>query len=84
MNYSEIEKSFENTNFSKEQKAFIVAKTWHEFLQNQLVGILIYQPTHIKIENGNFADILLIVMFIVKDLCFLAMSVLPLYFRLWR
>ena len=35
MTYSDIEKSFENTNFSEEQKAFIVAKTWHEFLQNQ-------------------------------------------------
>lgn len=35
MTYSDIEKSFENTSFSKEQKAFIIAKTWNEFLQNQ-------------------------------------------------
>ena len=49
-----------------------------------LIGILIYQPTRIKIDNGNFADILLIAMFILKDLCFLTMIMLPLYFRLWR
>ena len=35
MTYSEIEKAFENTDFSKEQKAFIIAKTWNEFLQQQ-------------------------------------------------
>lgn len=35
MTFSEIEKSFNNTTFSKEQKAFIIAKTWHEFLQKQ-------------------------------------------------
>ena len=49
-----------------------------------LIGILIYQPTRIKLDNGNFADILLIAMLIIKDLCFLAMIVLPLYFRLWK
>ena len=35
MVYADIEKSFEKTNFSKEQKAFIIAKTWHEFLEGQ-------------------------------------------------
>lgn len=35
MVYADIEKSFEKTNFSKEQKAFIIAKTWYEFLQSQ-------------------------------------------------
>ena len=35
MTYAEIEKAFENTDFSKEQKAFIIAKTWYEFLQQQ-------------------------------------------------
>lgn len=35
MVYADIEKSFEKTNFSKEQKAFIIAKTWHEFLESQ-------------------------------------------------
>ena len=49
-----------------------------------LVGILLSLPIHIEIENWNFADILLIVMLIIKDLCFLAMVVLPLDFRLWR
>ena len=49
-----------------------------------LIGILVYQPTYIKIENGNIADILFIAMFIIKDLCFTAMIILPLYFRLWR
>ena len=49
-----------------------------------LIGILIFQPTRMKIDNCNFADVLLIAMLIIKDLCFLAMIVLPLYFRLWR
>lgn len=49
-----------------------------------LIGILVYQPTHIKIENGNVADILMLVMFIFKDLGFVSMIILPLYFRLWR
>ena len=49
-----------------------------------LIGILVYQPTHIKLENGNFADIMLLLMFMIKDLCFLTMIILPLYFRLWR
>lgn len=35
MTYFDIEKSFENTTFSKEQKAFIIATTWHDFLQKQ-------------------------------------------------
>lgn len=49
-----------------------------------LIGILVYQPTHIKLENGNFADIMLIISFIMKDLVFGSMVILPLYFRFWR
>lgn len=49
-----------------------------------LIGILAYQPTHIKIEKGNIADIILLIMFIIRDLCFTVMIILPLYFRLWR
>lgn len=49
-----------------------------------LIGILVYQPTYIKLENGNFADIMLIISFILKDLVFGAMIILPLYFHFWR
>lgn len=35
MTYEEIEKSFENSKFSEEQKTFIVAKSWYEFLQSE-------------------------------------------------
>lgn len=49
-----------------------------------LIGILVHQPTHIEIENGNIADIILLIMFIIKDLCFTVMIILPLYFKLWR
>ena len=47
-----------------------------------LIGILIYQPIHIEFRKGNIA--ILLVMFIIKDLCFTTMIILPLYFRLWR
>ena len=49
-----------------------------------LIGIFVYQPTYIKIKNGNIADIMLLIMFIIKNLCFTVMIILPLYFRLWR
>ena len=49
-----------------------------------LIGILVYTPTHIEIKKGNIADIMLLIMFIIKNLCFTVMIILPLYFRLWR
>lgn len=49
-----------------------------------LIGILVYQPLSLRIENGNIADIFPVIMLIVRNICFLAMIVLPLYFRLWR
>ena len=49
-----------------------------------LIGILIYQPTKIKVEKNNVADIFMCLSLIIKDLVFLAMIILPLYFRLWR
>ena len=49
-----------------------------------LIGILVYQPTYIKLENGNFADAIMLAWFILRDLGFLLMIILPLYFRFWR
>lgn len=49
-----------------------------------LIGKLAFQPTSWKITNGNKADIMLIVFKMVQTLSFLAMILLPLYFRLWR
>lgn len=49
-----------------------------------LIGMIIYQPTSWKIVDGNASDIMLVVWKIVQQLSFLAMILLPLYFRLWR
>ena len=49
-----------------------------------LIGILIYQPTKIKVEKNNVSDIFMCLSLIIKDLVFLAMIILPLYFGLWR
>ena len=49
-----------------------------------LVGILAFQPHSWKIKDGGKADIMLIVFKITQTLSFLAMVLLPLYFRLWR
>lgn len=49
-----------------------------------LIGVLIFQPYSWKIINGNKADIMLIVFKILQMISFLAMILLPLYFRLWR
>lgn len=49
-----------------------------------LIGILAFQPISWKITDGNKADIMLIVFKMVQTLSFLAMALLPLYFRLWR
>jgi len=48
-----------------------------------LIGILCFQPTRIQIGK-SFDSILMLVREIIVNLCFLAMIILPLYFRLWR
>ena len=48
-----------------------------------LIGILCFQPTSIHIYKG-FSGILMILREVIMNLCFLAMIILPLYFRLWR
>lgn len=35
MTYSDIKDTFKEKGFSAEQEAFIIAKTWHEYLQSQ-------------------------------------------------
>lgn len=44
-----------------------------------LIGILVYQPSRVTL-----GDIMVFIMLIVRNLCFMAMIILPLYFRLWR
>lgn len=48
-----------------------------------LIGILCFQPTKIHIDK-SFSGILMVFREIIMNLCFLAMIILPLYFRLWR
>lgn len=49
-----------------------------------LIGMLAFQPYSWKIKDGNKADVMLVAFKIVQTLSFLAMVLLPLWFRLWR
>lgn len=49
-----------------------------------LVGILLYQPTSYAVRKTTMADIFLFIFLILRNVIFLSMIIIPLYFRLWR
>lgn len=49
-----------------------------------LVGILFYQPTSYALWKSTLADIFLLSFLILRNIVFLLMIILPLYFRIWR
>ena len=49
-----------------------------------LIGILLYQPTSYAIRKSTVADILLLIFLILRNVIFLLMIIIPLYFRFWK
>jgi hypothetical protein len=49
-----------------------------------LVGILLYQPTSYAVRKTTMADILLLSFLILRNIIFLLMIIIPLYFRIWK
>lgn len=49
-----------------------------------LIGIVMFEPTEIKLKENRLSMPLIIILCFIRNIGFLAMVILPLYFRYWR